>query len=113
MGLGVNWVVRFVKSVRVHFVWGSLINMGRIVSPVRRGGDKTVNHNLVRDNLYIHTRRAHTAPRLEACGVSRLLGLDDRAEGQVRQLMFYYVGRRIYTQESVQRARAELHWTLV
>ena len=48
------------------------------------GGDKTVNHNVVRDALYVHSRRAHTAPRLEACGVSRLLGLEDRGDGQVR-----------------------------
>ena len=48
------------------------------------GGDKTVNHNVVRDSIYSHARRAHTAPRLEACGVSRLLGLDDRADGRVR-----------------------------
>jgi hypothetical protein len=48
------------------------------------GGDKTVNHNVVRDGLYAHSKRAHTAPRLEACGVSRLLGLEDGSDGQVR-----------------------------
>ena len=48
------------------------------------GGDKTVNHNVVRDDIYVHARRAHTAPRLEACGVARLLGLEGRVDGQVR-----------------------------
>ena len=48
------------------------------------GGDKVVNHNCVRDAIYIHAARAHTAPRLEACGVSRLLGLDDASDRNVR-----------------------------
>ena len=29
-------------------------------------------------------RSAHTAPRLEACGVTRLLGLEDDRDGQIR-----------------------------
>ena len=45
---------------------------------------KTVNHDVVRDGLYAHSKRAHTAPRLEACGVCRLLGLEDGSDGQVR-----------------------------
>ena len=48
------------------------------------GGDKTVNRNKVRDNVYIHAKRAHTAPRLEACGVSRLLGLQVEENTQER-----------------------------
>ena len=48
------------------------------------GGDKTVNHNKVRDDVYIHAKRAHTAPRLEACGVSRLLGLQVEENTQER-----------------------------
>jgi len=48
------------------------------------GGDKTVNHNVVRGDLYLHAKKGHTAPRLEACGVSRLLGLQDDADGRVR-----------------------------
>jgi len=48
------------------------------------GGDKTVNHNVVRDDLYSHARQAHTAPRLEACGVTRLLGLQDEGDRSVR-----------------------------
>ena len=40
------------------------------------GGDKTVNHHAVRDDVYSHAKRAHTAPQLEATGVERLLGLE-------------------------------------
>ena len=32
----------------------------------------------------MHARRAHTAPRLEAVGVTRLLGLQDQGDGQIR-----------------------------
>ena len=39
------------------------------------GGDKTVNHNRVRDDCYAQAKRAQTMPRLEAMGVTRLLGL--------------------------------------
>jgi len=48
------------------------------------GGDKTLIHNVVRDNIYVHARKAHTMPRLEACGVTRLLGLGGVEEGQER-----------------------------
>ena len=48
------------------------------------GGDKIVNHDIVRDDIYVHAKKAHTAPRLEACGVSRLMGLQDERDGQVR-----------------------------
>ena len=48
------------------------------------GGDKVVNHNNVRDAIYAHAKRAHTAPRLEACGVTRLLGLQDERDRQIR-----------------------------
>ena len=40
------------------------------------GGDKTVNHHGMRDDIYSQAKRAHTAPQLEASGVVRLLGLD-------------------------------------
>ena len=40
------------------------------------GGDKTVNHNCARDNIYLHSKRAQTQPQLEAAGVTGLLGLD-------------------------------------
>ncbi len=48
------------------------------------GGDKTVNHNTIRDDVYVHAKKAHTLPRLEACGVTRLLGLEGGADGRER-----------------------------
>ena len=39
------------------------------------GGDKTVNHNGVRDDIYFQAKRAHTLPQLEATGITSLLGL--------------------------------------
>jgi len=48
------------------------------------GGDKTLTHNVIRDNIYVHARKAHTMPRLEACGVTCLLGLGSVEEGQER-----------------------------
>ena len=66
------------------FCLGVMDTFGVHCESCTAGGDKTVNRDLVRDGLYVHSRRAHTAPRLEACGVSRLLGLDDRGDGQVR-----------------------------
>jgi hypothetical protein len=40
------------------------------------GGDKTVIHNGVRDDVYTQSKRAHAVPQLEASGVVRLLGLE-------------------------------------
>ena len=54
---------------------GVLDKFGAHCESCMSGGDKTVTHGSVRDDIYRHAKRAHTAPRLEACGVSRLLGL--------------------------------------
>ena len=48
------------------------------------GGDKTVTHNRVRDNIYAQARCAHTMPQLEASGVMRLLGLQVGTETRDR-----------------------------
>ena len=42
------------------------------------GGEKTMNHNCTRDNIYIymHSKRTQTQPHLEAAGVTGLLRLD-------------------------------------
>jgi hypothetical protein len=53
------------------------------VSPVQRGGIKRLIIMWCGTTLCT-SRRAHIAPRLEACGVSRLLGLEDGGDGQVR-----------------------------
>lgn len=64
------------------FCVGVMDKWGAHCESCMAGGDKTVNHNVVRDVLYAHARRAHTAPRLEACGVTRLLGLEGGGGGQ-------------------------------
>ena len=66
------------------FCVGVMDRWGAHCESCMAGGDKTVNHNIVRDDLYEHAKRAHTAPRLEACGVTRLLGLECGEDGQVR-----------------------------
>ena len=48
------------------------------------GGDKTVNHNGVRDLIYFHAKRGRTAPQIEVTGVSTLLGLSTRPDSSSR-----------------------------
>ena len=48
------------------------------------GGDKTVNHNEVRDDIYAQAKRSHLAPQLEAMGVSSLLGLEQARDTRER-----------------------------
>ena len=48
------------------------------------GGDKTVTHNKIRDDLYLQARKARTAPQHEAVGIARLLGLEVGRETQER-----------------------------
>ena len=48
------------------------------------GGDKTVTHHKIRDDLYLQARKARTAPRHEAVGIARLLGLEVGRETQER-----------------------------
>jgi len=48
------------------------------------GGDKTVNHHRIRDDLYVQAKRAHTLPQLEASGICRLLGVEVDREAAVR-----------------------------
>ena len=51
------------------------------------GSDKTVNHNVIRNDIYIHARLAHGAARLESCVVSRLCGLEDHAVGWPKKVI--------------------------
>ena len=48
------------------------------------GGDKTVNHNVVRDTTYLQSKRAHAAPQLEVTGISALMGLHTRGDSSSR-----------------------------
>ena len=42
------------------------------------GGDKTLGHHILRNNLYGHGRRAGAVPVLEAAGVLEVLGVGER-----------------------------------
>ena len=83
-GVGRRLGIELCEECACPFCLGTMDRWGAHCESCMAGGDKTVNHNVVRDDLYIHARRAHTAPVLEACGVSRLLGLEDAADGRVR-----------------------------
>ena len=48
------------------------------------GGDKNVNHNKVRDDVYMQSKKAYAAPQLEASGVTRPLGIEVGADTRER-----------------------------
>jgi len=83
-GVGRRLGIELCEEHPCPFCMGTVDRFGGHCESCTAGGDKTVNHNIIRDDLYSHARHAHTAPRLEACGVSRLLGLQDGGDGQVR-----------------------------
>ena len=83
-GVGRRLGIELCEEVACQFCMGTVDRFGVHCEACMAGGDKTVNHNHVRDALHSHSKRAHTVPRLEACGVSRLLGLQDDTDGQVR-----------------------------
>ena len=58
------------------FCLGVMDRWGAHCESCMSGGDKTVNHNNIREDIYAQAKRAHTAPRLEASGVASLLGLE-------------------------------------
>ena len=76
-GVGRRLGVELCEECPCPFCLGVMDRFGTHCEICMGGGDKTVNHHAVRDDLYVHAKRAHTAPRLEACGVTRLLGLED------------------------------------
>ena len=53
------------------------------------GGDKTVCHNIVRNDLYAHAKRGAAAPILEAAGILNTLGIEENrgadAGGRLRR----------------------------
>ena len=83
-GVGRRLGIELCEECPCPFCLGVMDRFGSHCEACMAGGDKTVNHNIVRDDIYMHAQRAHTAPRLEACGVSRLMGLQDEADGQIR-----------------------------
>ena len=83
-GVGRRLGIELCEEHPCPFCMGTVDKFGVHCESCMAGGDKTVNHNVLRDDVYIHARSAHTAPRLEACGVSRLMGLQDDRDGSVR-----------------------------
>jgi len=83
-GVGRRLGIELCEECPCPFCLGVMDRFGTHCESCMAGGDKTVNHNNLRDDTYAHARRAHTAPRLEACGVTRLLGLEDAGDGRVR-----------------------------
>jgi len=57
------------------FCLGAMEKWGAHCEICMAGGDKTVMHNTVRNDVYMYSKRAHAVPQLEASGVDRLLGL--------------------------------------
>ena len=83
-GIGRRLGVEMCEECPCPFCLGVMDKYAAHCEACMAGGDKTVNHHRIRDDIYIHAKRAHTAPRLEACGVSRLLGLEAGGDTQER-----------------------------
>ena len=84
-GVGRRLGVSLCEECPCPFCPGVIDKYGAHCEACMAGGDKTVNHNVVRDDVYAHARRGQTMPRLEACGVMRLLGYEgDRETGRER-----------------------------
>ena len=58
------------------FCFGIMDKYGIHAESCTAGGDKTMGHHIVRDDLHRHARRARAAPVLEAAGVLDVLGVD-------------------------------------
>ena len=75
-GVGRRLGVELCEECACPFCLGVMDRFGAHCESCMAGGDKTVNHNKTRDNLYQQGKRAHTIPQLEATGVLPLLGLN-------------------------------------
>jgi hypothetical protein len=75
-GVGRRLGIELCEECPCPFCLGVMDRWGAHCESCMSGGDKTVIHNAVRDDIYGHSKRAHAAPQLEASGVCRLLGLD-------------------------------------
>ena len=83
-GVGRRLGVELCEECPCPFCLGVMDRFGAHCESCMSGGDKTVNHSKIRDDIYIHAKKAHTLPRLEACGVTRLLGLEGGVDGRER-----------------------------
>ena len=83
-GVGRRLGVELCEECACPFCLGVMDRFGAHCESCMAGGDKTVNHNKVRDDIYVQAKRGHTMPQLEAMGVTRLLGLSGSETGQER-----------------------------
>ena len=83
-GVGRRLGVEICEQSPCPFCLGVMDKWGAHCESCMSGGDKTVTHHKIRDDLYVQARRAHTAPQHEAVGVARLLGLQVGPDSQER-----------------------------
>ncbi len=83
-GAGRRLGVELCEECPCPFCLGVMDRWGAHCESCMSGGDNTVNHHGVRDDIYTQAKRAHTAPQLEASGITRLLGLDGGGDTRER-----------------------------
>ena len=83
-GVGRRLGVELCQESPCQFCLGVMDRWGAHCESCMAGGDKTVNHHRIRDDLYVQAKRAHTLPQLEASGICRLLGVEVDREAAVR-----------------------------
>ena len=85
-GVGRRLGVTLCEEGPCPFCFGVMDKWGIHAETCTAGGDKTMGHHIVRNDLFAHGRRAHAAPVLEAAGVLNVLGVDEgggRVNGNV------------------------------
>ena len=63
------------------FCFGVMDRWGIHAESCTAGGDKTVGHHIVRNDLYAHAKKGNTIPVLEAAGILTTLGIDENRVG--------------------------------
>ena len=66
------------------FCFGVVDKWGIHPESCTAGGDKTLGHHILRNNLYCHGKRGGTVPILEAAGVLEVLGVGGDRGGPTR-----------------------------
>jgi hypothetical protein len=65
------------------FCFGVMDRWGIHAESCTAGGDKTVGHHILRNDLYAHAKKGNTFPVLEAAGILTTLGVDENRGGAV------------------------------
>ena len=63
------------------FCFGVMDRWGIHAEACTAGGDKTLGHHILRNDLYVHAKRGAAAPILEAAGVLNTLGIAEAQGG--------------------------------